>query len=224
MQQYTVTGMTCAACAARVEKAVLKVPGVTSCAVSLLTNSMQVEGDAADVAIVSAVTAAGYGAMPKGAAQKKSRAAEEDALADRETPMLLRRLVASAVFLVLLMYLSMGNMMWGWPVPFGLEHNHVAMGIIQLLLSGIILVINQKFFVSGFKGLLHRAPNMDTLVSLGAAASFLWSIYVLLRMTGAQMAGDHEAVMAYMMDFYFESAATILTLITLGKMLEARSK
>ena len=223
MEQYAVTGMSCAACSARVEKAVTKVPGVTGCAVSLLTNSMGVEGTASPAAIIKAVEEAGYGASLKGGARAAASAAE-DALEDRETPALKRRLIASVGFLMVLMYLSMGHMMWGWPLPAWFEGNHIAMGLVQLLLAGIIMVINQKFFISGFKSLWHRAPNMDTLVAMGSMASFLWSVYVLLRMTRAQVDGDQQAVMALMMDFYFESAAMILTLITVGKMLEARSK
>ena len=223
MEQYTVTGMSCAACSTRVEKAVSKVSGVTSCSVSLLTNSMSVEGTASPQEIVAAVEAAGYGASRKGA-EHKSTAADADVLADRETPKLKRRLIASVGFLIVLMYLSMGHMMWGWPLPARLEGNHIAMGLLQLLLSGIIMVINQKFFLSGFQGLIHRAPNMDTLVALGSMASFVWSVYALFAMTDAQLHGDSDAVMTYMMEFYFESAAMILTLITVGKMLEARSK
>ena len=223
MEQYTVTGMSCAACSARVEKAVKAVPGVTSCSVSLLTNSMGVEGTASASAIVKAVQEAGYGASPKAAAAETS-SAELDALADHETPRLKKRLIASLVFLAVLMYFSMGHMMWGWPLPHWFDGNHVAMGLVQLLLAGIVMVINQKFFISGFKGLLHRAPNMDTLVALGSSASFLWSTYALFAMTRAQVDGNSELVMHYMMEFYFESAAMILTLITVGKMLEARSK
>ena len=222
MKQFNVTGMSCAACSARVEKAVSKVPGVTSCSVSLLTNSMGVEGTAADSAIVAAVQAAGYGASPKDAAAKARTA--EDPLADRATPALRRRLFWSLGFLLVLMYFSMGHMMWGWPLPAFFADNHVAMGLVQLLLAAIVMVINQKFFVSGFKGLIHRAPNMDTLVALGSAAAFVYSTYALFAMTGAQLAGDDAAVMRYMHDLYFESAAMILTLITVGKMLEARSK
>ena len=223
MEQYTVTGMSCAACSARVEKAVKAVPGVTSCSVSLLTNSMGVEGTASASAIVKAVQEAGYGASPKAAAAE-TPSAELDALADHETPRLKKRLIASLVFLAVLMYFSMGHMMWGWPLPHWFDGNHVAMGLVQLLLAGIVMVINQKFFISGFKGLLHRAPNMDTLVALGSSASFLWSTYALFAMTRAQVDGNDELVMHYMMEFYFESAAMILTLITVGKMLEARSK
>ena len=223
MEQYTVTGMSCAACSARVEKAVKAVPGVTSCSVSLLTNSMGVEGTASASAIVKAVQEAGYGASPKAAAAE-TPSAELDALADHETPRLKKRLIASLVFLAVLMYFSMGHMMWGWPLPHWFNGNHVAMGLVQLLLAGIVMVINQKFFISGFKGLLHRAPNMDTLVALGSSASFLWSTYALFAMTRAQVDGNDVLVMHYMMELYFESAAMILTLITVGKMLEARSK
>ena len=223
MEQYTVTGMSCAACSARVEKAVTAVPGVTSCSVSLLTNSMGVEGTASAPAIVKAVQEAGYGASPKAAAAE-TPSAELDALADHETPRLKKRLIASLVFLAVLMYFSMGHMMWGWPLPHWFDGNHVAMGLVQLLLAGIVMVINQKFFISGFKGLLHRAPNMDTLVALGSSASFLWSTYALFAMTRAQVDGSDALVMHYMMELYFESAAMILTLITVGKMLEARSK
>ena len=223
MKQYDVTGMSCAACSARVEKAVSQVPGVTSCSVSLLTNSMGVEGTASPEAIVKAVEEAGYGAAEKGAA-KPSAAQAEEALQDHETPALKRRLLWSVGFLAVLMYFSMGHMMWGWPVPSFFAENHVAMGLLQLLLAAIVMVINQKFFISGYKSLWHRAPNMDTLVALGSTAAFVYSTYALFAMTGAQLRGDHEAVMAYMMDFYFEAAAMILTLITVGKMLEARSK
>ena len=223
MEQYTVTGMSCAACSARVEKAVKAVPGVTSCSVSLLTNSMGVEGTASASAIVKAVQEAGYGASPKDAAAE-TPSAELDALADHETPRLKKRLIASLVFLAVLMYFSMGHMMWGWPLPHWFDGNHVAMGLVQLLLAGIVMVINQKFFINGFKGLLHRAPNMDTLVALGSSASFLWSTYALFAMTRAQVDGNDALVMHYMMELYFESAAMILTLITVGKMLEARSK
>lgn len=223
MEQYTVTGMSCAACSARVEKAVKAVPGVTSCSVSLLTNSMGVEGTASASAIVKAVQEAGYGASPKAAAAETPNT-ELDALADHETPRLKKRLIASLVFLAVLMYFSMGHMMWGWPLPHWFDGNHVAMGLVQLLLAGIVMVINQKFFISGFKGLLHRAPNMDTLVALGSSASFLWSTYALFAMTRAQVDGNDVLVMHYMMELYFESAAMILTLITVGKMLEARSK
>ena len=224
MEQYTVTGMSCAACSARVEKAVSAVPGVTSCSVSLLTNSMGVEGTASAEAVVSAVQAAGYGASLKGASSAPTAAAQEDALADRETPALKRRLIASLGFLLALMYVSMGHMMWGWPLPACLAGNHVAMGLLQMLLTIVVMVINQKFFINGFRSLLHGAPNMDTLVALGAAASFGYSTYALFAMTGAQVRGDAAAVMQYMHEFYFESAAMILALITVGKMLEARSK
>ena len=226
MEQYNVTGMSCAACSARVEKAVKKVPGVTSCSVSLLTNSMGVEGTASPAAILSAVQEAGYGASPKNASASKTSDASTDldALADRETPKLKRRLIASLGFLLVLMYFSMGHMMWGWPLPHWFDGNHVAIGLVQLLLAGIVMVINQKFFINGFKGLIHGAPNMDTLVALGSMASFVWSTYALFAMTRAQVDGNDELVMHYMMEFYFESAAMILTLITVGKMLEARSK
>ena len=226
MEQYNVTGMSCAACSARVEKAVKKVPGVTSCSVSLLTNSMGVEGTASPAAILSAVQEAGYGASPKNASASKASdaSADLDALADHETPKLKRRLIASLGFLLVLMYFSMGHMMWGWPLPHWFDGNHIAMGLVQLLLAGIIMVINQKFFINGFKGLIHGAPNMDTLVALGSMASFVWSTYALFAMTRAQVDGNDELVMHYMMEFYFESAAMILTLITVGKMLEARSK
>ena len=226
MEQYNVTGMSCAACSARVEKAVKKVPGVTSCSVSLLTNSMGVEGTASPAAILSAVQEAGYGASPKNASASKTSdaSANLDALADHETPKLKRRLIASLGFLLVLMYFSMGHMMWGWPLPHWFDGNHVAMGLVQLLLAGIVMVINQKFFINGFKGLIHGAPNMDTLVALGSMASFVWSTYALFAMTRAQVDGNDELVMHYMMEFYFESAAMILTLITVGKMLEARSK
>ena len=226
MEQYNVTGMSCAACSARVEKAVSKVPGVASCSVSLLTNSMGVEGTASSAEIIKAVQDAGYGASPKraGAAAASSTSADLDALADHETPKLKRRLIASLGFLLVLMYFSMGHMMWGWPLPHWFDGNHVAMGLVQLLLAGIVMVINQKFFINGFKGLIHGAPNMDTLVALGSMASFVWSTYALFAMTRAQVDGNDELVMHYMMEFYFESAAMILTLITVGKMLEARSK
>ena len=234
MNQYTVTGMSCAACSARVEKAVSKVDGVTSCSVSLLTNSMGVEGSATDAQIVEAVEQAGYGASPKGTAteSEKDKAnnsleqlkAAQDALVDRETPKLRNRLIASLIFLVVLMYFSMGHMMWGWPLPEFFNGNHVAMGLLQLLLTVAVMVINQKFFISGFKGLIHGAPNMDTLVALGSAASFGYSVYALFAMTAAQVNGDMDAVMSYMHEFYFESAAMILALITVGKMLEAHSK
>ena len=226
MEQFNVTGMSCAACSARVEKAVKKVPGVTSCSVSLLTNSMGVEGTATDAAIIQAVQEAGYGASPKkaGGAAAGSTSPDLDALADHETPKLKRRLIASLGFLLVLMYFSMGHMMWGWPLPHWFDGNHVAMGLVQLLLAGIVMVINQKFFSNGFKGLIHGSPNMDTLVALGSMASFVWSTYALFAMTRAQVDGNGELVMHYMMEFYFESAAMILTLITVGKMLEARSK
>ena len=226
MEQYTVTGMSCAACSARVEKAVKAVPGVTSCSVSLLTNSMGVEGTASSAEIIKAVQDAGYGASPKraGAAAASSTSADLDALADHETPKLKRRLIASLGFLLVLMYFSMGHMMWGWPLPRWFDGNHIAMGLVQLLLAGIVMVINQKFFINGFKGLLHGSPNMDTLVAMGSMASFVWSTYALFAMTRAQVDGNSELVMHYMMEFYFESAAMILTLITVGKMLEARSK
>ena len=232
MEQYNVTGMSCAACSARVEKAVSKVPGVTSCSVSLLTNSMGVEGTASPADIIAAVEGAGYGASEKGAEHSAGKAGSagmsiaeaEDSLKDRETPKMKRRLIASLCFLIPLMYFSMGHMMWNWPVPAFLEGNHVAMGLIQLLLTTAVMVINQKFFISGFKGLIHRAPNMDTLVALGAGASYGYSLYALFAMTDAQMQGNMAGVMSYMHEFYFESAAMILTLITVGKMLEARSK
>ena len=225
MEQYSVTGMSCAACSARVEKAVSKVPGVTACSVSLLTNSMGVEGTASPQEIIQAVEHAGYGASQKGGGAKAPTTAEaEEALVDHETPILKRRLIASLIFLVMLMYFSMGHMMWGWPLPSFYEGNHVAMGLTQMLLTIIVMVINQKFFISGFTSLLHRAPNMDTLVALGATAAFGYSTYALFAMTAAQVAGDFSGVMKYMMDFYFESAAMILTLITVGKMLEARAK
>ena len=227
MEQFNVTGMSCAACSARVEKAVKKVPGVTGCSVSLLTNSMGVDGTASDAAIIKAVQDAGYGASPKAAGAASaagSASADLEALADHETPKLKRRLIASLGFLCVLMYFSMGHMMWGWPLPHWFDGNHIAMGLVQLLLAGIVMVINQKFFISGFKGLLHGAPNMDTLVAMGSMASFVWSTYALFAMTDAQLHGNDELVMHYMMEFYFESAAMILTLITVGKMLEARSK
>ena len=228
MIQYIVTGMSCAACSARVEKAVSKVPGVTSCSVSLLTNSMGVEGTATEQEIIKAVKDAGYGASKKGEGAAKAQPAQalagEDMLKDRETPVLKRRLIASVGFLIVLMYFSMGHMMWGWPVPGFMKDNHVMMGLLQMLLTIAVMVINQKFFISGFKGLIHRAPNMDTLVALGSGASFVYSTYALFAMTDAQMRGDMDAVMSYMHDFYFESAAMILALITVGKMLEARSK
>ena len=228
MEQYIVTGMSCAACSSRVEKAVSKVPGVTSCSVSLLTNSMGVEGTASEQEIIKAVTDAGYGASKKGEGtaktQSSSVSAGEDMLKDRTTPALTKRLIASLGFLIVLMYFSMGHMMWGWPVPGFMKDNHVMMGLLQMLLTIAVMVINQKFFISGFKGLIHRAPNMDTLVALGSGASFVYSTYALFAMTDAQMHGDMDAVMSYMHDFYFESAAMILALITVGKMLEARSK
>ena len=223
MEQFKVTGMHCAACSARVEKAVLKVPGVTSCAVSLLTNSMGVEGDADAQTIISAVKQAGYGASVNGDESQGATGADSG-LEDTDTPVLKKRLIASIFFLAALMYFSMGHMMWGWPLPKWFEGNHVAMGLLQMILAAIIMIINQHFFINGFKGLINRSPNMDTLVALGSMASFVWSVYVLFAMTGAQAAGDEKAVMNYMMDFYFESAAMILTLITVGKMLEARSK
>ena len=221
MEQYNVTGMSCAACSARVEKAVNAVPGVTSCSVSLLTNSMGVEGTASSAEIIQAVQKAGYGASPKGQAKQES---QEDALADHETPRLKKRLLYSLGFLAVLMYFSMGHMMWGWPLPAWFYGNHVAMGLVQLLLAGIIMVINQKFFISGFTALKNKAPNMDSLVALGSMASFVWSVYALFAMTDAQVHGNMDGVMMYMDEFYFESAAMILTLITVGKMLEARSK
>ncbi|WP_454971130.1 heavy metal translocating P-type ATPase [Dorea sp.] len=228
MEQYIVTGMSCAACSSRVEKAVSKVPGVTSCSVSLLTNSMGVEGTASEQEIIKAVIDAGYGASKKGEGAEKTQSqavsAGEDMLKDRETPVLKRRLIASVGFLIVLMYFSMGHMMWGWPVPGFMKDNHVMMGLLQMLLTIVVMVINQKFFISGFKGLIHRAPNMDTLVALGSGASFVYSTYALFAMTDAQMRGDMDTVMSYMHDFYFESAAMILALITVGKMLEARSK
>ena len=226
MEQFNVTGMSCAACSARVEKAVKKVPGVASCSVSLLTNSMGVEGTASSAEIIRAVQDAGYGASPKnaGAAAAPGTSADLDALADHETPKLKRRLIASLGFLLVLMYFSMGHMMWGWPLPRWFDGNHIAMGLVQLLLAGIVMVINQKFFINGFKGLIHGSPNMDTLVAMGSMASFVWSTYALFAMTRAQVDGNNELVMHYMMEFYFESAAMILTLITVGKMLEARSK
>ncbi len=228
MEQYTVTGMSCAACSARVEKAVSKVEGVTSCSVSLLTNSMGVEGSASPEAIIKAVEDAGYGASPKSSAREHhssmDMAAAEEALKDKDTPLLKKRLITSLVFLLVLMYFSMGHMMWGWPLPTVLQDNHVAMGLIQMLLTIAIMVINQKFFISGFKSLAHKAPNMDTLVALGATAAFVYSTYALFAMTDAQVRGDMDGVMTYMHEFYFESAAMILTLITVGKMLEAHSK
>ena len=226
MEQYTITGMSCAACSARVEKAVGKVPGVTACSVSLLTNSMGVEGTASPQDIIRAVEQAGYGASPKaaGPAQAQPAAAALDALADHETPKLKQRLIASLGFLLVLMYFSMGHMMWGWPLPAWFAGNHLAVALVELLLAGIVMVINQRFFISGFKSLLHRSPNMDTLVALGSTASFVWSTYAVFVMTDAQLHGDTARVMEYMMELYFESAAMILTLITVGKMLEARSK
>ena len=228
MKQYTVTGMSCAACSARVEKAVSKVPGVTSCSVSLLTNSMGVDGDVSEQAVISAVEEAGYGAAPKeqgiSEGAQNMYSSQEEALADHETPVLKRRLWWSVGFLAVLMYISMGHMMWGWPLPHSFDNNHVAMGLAQMLLTIVIMVINQKFFISGFKSLFRGAPNMDTLVAMGSAAAFVYSTYALFVMTGAQVNGDMAAVMPYMHEFYFESAAMILTLITVGKMLEARSK
>ena len=222
MEQYHVTGMNCAACSARVEKAVTKVKGVTSCSVSLLTNSMGVEGTAESSAVIEAVKAAGYGASLKNAKEENKEA--ETGLEDTQTPLLKKRLIASVVFLIVLMYFSMGHMMWGWPLPAWFTDNHVGMGLVQMILAAIIMVINQQFFISGFKALWHRSPNMDTLVAMGSMASFVWSVYALLAMTRAQTDGNAELVMEYMMEFYFESAAMILTLITVGKMLEARSK
>lgn len=222
MKKFNVTGMSCAACSSRVEKAVSKVEGVQSCSVSLLTNSMGVEGSASDESIIAAVEKAGYGASVAGAEKKQS--AETDQLKDKDTPVLMHRLIASVGFLVVLMYISMGHMMWGWPLPAFFADNHIAMGLVQLLLCVIIMVINQKFFISGFKGLIHRSPNMDTLVALGSGASFVYSVYALFAMTDAQVKGNAELVMSYMHEFYFESAAMILTLITVGKMLEAHSK
>ncbi len=235
MEQYRVTGMSCAACSARVEKAVSKVPGVTACSVSLLTNSMGVEGTASEKDIIQAVTDAGYGASRKGAgvsgdaATKKSAGRDmsleyEDMLTDRETPVVRRRLIVSLCLLIPLMYFSMGHTMWGWPLPGYFDGNHIAMGLVQLLFTTAIMVVNQKFFVSGFRSLAHRAPNMDTLVALGSTASYVYSLYALFAMTDAQVQGDADAVMAYMHEFYFESAAMILTLITVGKLLEAMSK
>ena len=222
MEQYNVTGMSCAACSSRVEKAVSRVPGVTSCSVSLLTNSMGVEGTAESSAVIEAVKAAGYGASLKNAKEENKEA--ETGLEDTQTPLLKKRLIASVVFLIVLMYFSMGHMMWGWPLPAWFTDNHVGMGLVQMILAAIIMVINQQFFISGFKALWHRSPNMDTLVAMGSMASFVWSVYALLAMTRAQTDGNAELVMEYMMEFYFESAAMILTLITVGKMLEARSK
>ena len=228
MEQYVVTGMSCAACSSRVEKAVSKVPGVTSCSVSLLTNSMGVEGTASSDAVIAAVKNAGYGASLKSAASKKSStasaSAQEELLEDHDTPVLKRRLLTSLGFLIVLMYFSMGHMMWNWPLPAFYTDNHIAMGLTQMLLTIIVMVINQKFFISGYKSLWHKAPNMDTLVALGSTAAFGYSTYALFAMTYAQVHGDDAAVMSYMHEFYFESAAMILTLITVGKMLEARSK
>ncbi|MBP5660325.1 MAG: heavy metal translocating P-type ATPase [Lachnospiraceae bacterium] len=225
MRQYTVTGMSCAACVARVEKAVSAVKGVDTCSVSLLTNSMGVEGTASDSDIIKAVVDAGYGAKAKEAEFSESGQSDEDeALKDRETPVLRGRLIASVVILIPLLYLSMGHMLWDWPLPGFFTDNHIAMGLVQLIFTGLIMVINQKFFISGFKSLIHRAPNMDALVALGSSAAFLWSLYVLFAMTRAAADGNTEAVMSYMMEFYFESAATILTLITVGKLLEAKAK
>ena len=227
MKQYNVTGMSCAACSARVEKAVSKVAGVTSCSVSLLTNSMGVEGDATAQDIIAAVEEAGYGASPKSSgssSETTTHASDEGILKDKETPVLRKRLIASLCFLLPLMYFSMGHMMWNWPIPSFLSGNHIAMGLIQLLLTTIIMVINQKFFINGFRSLWHLAPNMDALVALGATASYIYSTYALFAMTDAMMRGDAAKVMSYMHEFYFESAAMILTLITLGKMLEAHSK
>ena len=229
MEQYTVTGMSCAACQARVEKAVSKVPGVTECSVSLLTNTMGVEGTASEADIIKAVTDAGYGAKLQNQTSDSrdntsKLAAEEEALRDTETPLLKKRLISSIGFLIILMYFSMGHMMFGWPLPHWFDGNHVAMGLVQLILSAIIMIINGKFFVSGIKGLIHRAPNMDTLVALGSGASFIYSTFALFMMTDAVVKADDTLVMHYMDEFYFESAAMILTLITVGKMLEARSK
>ncbi len=224
MKQYNVTGMSCAACSTRVEKAVTKLEGVTACSVSLLTNSMGVEGEVAPETVIRAVEEAGYGASLKGAEKKQSVSEQEDALKDRETPILKKRLFSSIIFLIILMYISMGHMMWNWPLPAFFMDNHVAMGLLQLLLTVIIMVINQKFFISGFKSLFHKAPNMDTLVALGSSAAFVYSTYALFAMTDAQVKGDMDAVMHYMHEFYFESAAMILTLITVGKMLEAHAK
>ena len=227
MEQYTVTGMSCAACSACVEKAVSRLDGVTSCSVSLLTNSMGVEGDVSAAEIIKAVEEAGYGASPKsaeGALRSSEGAADEGILKDKETPVLKQRLTASLCFLLPLMYVSMGHMMWNWPVPGFLVGNHVAMGLIQLLLTTAVMIVNQRFFVSGFRSLWHRTPNMDTLVALGAGAAFVYSAYALFAMTDAQMHMDLNRVMSLMHEFYFESAAMILTLITVGKMLEAHSK
>lgn len=224
MKQYNVTGMSCAACSTRVEKAVTKLEGVTACSVSLLTNSMGVEGEVAPETVIRAVEEAGYGASLKGAEKKQSVSEQEDVLKDRETPLLKKRLFSSIIFLIILMYISMGHMMWNWPLPAFFMDNHVAMGLLQLLLTVIIMVINQKFFISGFKSLFHKAPNMDTLVALGSSAAFVYSTYALFAMTDAQVKGDMDVVMHYMHEFYFESAAMILTLITVGKMLEAHAK
>ena len=224
MKQYNVTGMSCAACSTRIEKAVSKLDGVTSCSVSLLTNSMGVEGNVNPEEVIAAVENAGYGATLKGSERKSNNSEKDDNLKDTETPALLKRLISSLVFLVVLMYFSMGHMMWGFPLPQFLENNHIAMGLIQLLLTSAVMVINQKFFISGFKALFNRAPNMDTLVALGSSAAFVYSTYALFAMTNAQLAGDMNGVMMYMHELYFESAAMILTLITVGKMLEARSK
>ena len=224
MEQYNVKGMSCAACSTRVEKAVMAVDGVKTCSVSLLTNSMGVEGTADAAEIIAAVQRAGYDAEVKNKRKAANSQSEEDELKDMETPVLIRRLAASAGFLAVLMYISMGHMMWGWPLPASLENNHVAMGLLQLLLTGAIMVINQKFFISGFKSLWNRAPNMDALVAMGASAAFCYSTFALFQMTDAQVSGDMDGVMSYMHEFYFESAAMILALITLGKMLEARSK
>ena len=225
MEQYDVTGMSCAACSAHVEKAVGSVPGVSACSVNLLTNSMEVEGTASSQEIIAAVEKAGYGAMLKSAKRPTAGIdAKDEPLADKETPRLRRRLIASVIFLVILMYFSMGHTMWSWPLPSFFEGNHIAVGLVQLLLTIVIMVINRKFFISGFRGLLHRAPNMDTLVALGSGASFIYSTYALFAMTDAQVKGDLDAVMGYMHEFYFESAAMILTLITIGKTLEAYSK
>ena len=222
MKQFDVTGMSCAACSSRVEKAVLAVDGVTSCSVNLLTNSMGVEGDASETDIIEAVKKAGYGASLKGSGKKSE--VSEDSLTDTETPALKKRLIASLGFLAVLMYISMGHTMWGWYLPEAILQNHVAVGMLQMLLAAIVMVINQKFFINGFKGVINKSPNMDTLVALGSGASFVWSVYVLFAMTAAQSKGDFAAVHEYMHEFYFESAAMILTLITVGKMLEARSK
>lgn len=224
MEQYNVTGMSCAACSARVEKAVSKVEGVTSCSVSLLTNSMGVKGTASPDAIIDAVTKAGYGASLKGGDTAQTASPDKSALEDHDTPVLKKRLIASVGFLAVLMYISMGHMMWNWPLPSFFNGNHIAMGLVQMLLTIIIMVINRKFFVSGFQSLLHRSPNMDTLVALGSGAAFVYSTYALFAMTDAQVKGNMDAVMNYMHEFYFESAAMILTLITVGKMLEAHSK